>query len=259
MLNSVRNAKGELLQNFGSDRRDVLDPRVAYVMTTMMEAVINSGTAAGVRGMGFSAPAAGKTGTSHDAWFAGYTSNLLCIVWVGFDDYSDLKMSGANTAAPIWTEFMKKATAHPQYSDAQRFPAPPGVTGVLLDKVTNLRATAKCPETYTAVFISGTEPQQTCEDSRGLPGMAMRLLGIDPKPLPPVLVSNSPQDPEASVRTEGSPPEPEKKKKKKKGFFGRIFGGSDDEQEEESKPPAPPAPPAKNGTQAGKDPAPAPH
>ncbi|MGH9603359.1 MAG: penicillin-binding protein 1A, partial [Terriglobales bacterium] len=258
LLNAVRNAKGELLGTMGSDRKEVLDPRVAYVMTAMMEAVINSGTAAGVRGLGFSAPAAGKTGTSHDAWFAGYTSNLLCIVWVGFDDYSDLKMSGANTAAPIWTEFMKKATAHPQYSDVRGFSAPPGVTGVLLDKNTNLRATAKCPETYTAVFISGTEPLQTCEDgSRSLPGMALRLLGVDPKPLPPVLVSNSPQESEGAVRADGSASPPEKKKKKR-SFFGRIFGGSDDEEEEQPKPQPPPAPPGKTGTQAGKEPPPAP-
>ena len=253
LLNSVRRAKGELLENIGSDRKEVLDPRVAYVMTTMMEAVINSGTAAGVRGQGFAAPAAGKTGTSHDAWFAGYTSNLLCIVWVGYDDYSDLKMSGANTAAPIWTEFMKKATEHPQYSDVHRFPAPPGVTGVLLDKITNLRATAHCPETYTAVFISGTEPQQTCEDgSRSLPGMALRLLGIDPKPLPPVLVSNESQTPGATRPADAAAQE--KEKKKKRGFFGRLFGRDDDEKEE---PPAPPAP-AKQAPQSGKAPEPAP-
>jgi len=154
---------------------------------------------------------------------------------------------------------MKKATAHPQYSDVHSFSAPPGVTGVLLDKNTNLRATAKCPETYTAVFISGTEPQQTCEDgSRSLPGMALRLLGIDPKPLPPVLVSNGIQETEGAVRADAAA-ETEKKKKKKKGFFGRIFGGSDNEEEEESKPQPPPAPPPKTAPQAGKDPAPAPH
>ncbi len=251
LLNSVRTAKGELLENLASDRREVLDPRVAYVMTTMMEAVINSGTAAGVRGLGFAAPAAGKTGTSHDAWFAGYTSNLLCIVWVGYDDYSDLKMSGANTAAPIWTEFMKKATENAQYSDVRRFSAPAGVTGVLMDKVTNLRATARCPETYTAVFISGTEPLQTCEDaSRSLPGMALRLLGVDPKPLPPVLVSNESQPP-GEARPADPPPVPEKEKKKKRGFFGRLFGRDDDAKEE---PPAPPEP----AKQTGKAPDPAP-
>ena len=59
--------------------------------------------------MGFYAPAAGKTGTDHDAWFAGFTTNLLCIVWVGNDDYTDIKIQGAHAAAPIWAEFMKRA------------------------------------------------------------------------------------------------------------------------------------------------------
>ena len=93
--------------------KQVLDPRVAYVMTTMMEAVINSGTGYPVRARGFAAPAAGKTGTSHDAWFAGYTSNLLCIVWVGNDDYTDIKLAGGAAAAPIWAEFMKRAVKLP--------------------------------------------------------------------------------------------------------------------------------------------------
>ena len=102
----------------------VLDPRIAYVMTNMMEGVINNGLGyTAVRLRGFTPPAAGKTGSSHDGWFAGYTSNLLCIVWVGYDDYSDLRLSGAQTAAPIWAEFMKKAAALPQYSDDEAFSA----------------------------------------------------------------------------------------------------------------------------------------
>ncbi len=75
----------------------------------MMEDVIDHGTGATVRARGFTAPAAGKTGTSRDGWFAGYTSNLLAIVWVGFDDNRDLGLSGANAPAPIWAEFMKRA------------------------------------------------------------------------------------------------------------------------------------------------------
>src|SRR5205823_6174753 len=83
-------------------------------MTNMMEGVLNFGTAFDVRGKwGFQAPAAGKTGSSHDGWFAGYTSNLLCIVWVGYDDYSDIRLSGAQTAAPVWAAFIKKAVALP--------------------------------------------------------------------------------------------------------------------------------------------------
>ena len=124
LVNSVRNAKGDVVANFKTDQRQVLDPRIAYVMTNMMEGVINNGLGyTAVRLRGFTPPAAGKTGSSHDGWFAGYTSNLLCIVWVGYDDYSDLRLTGAMTAAPIWTEFMKKASALPQYSDMKEFRA----------------------------------------------------------------------------------------------------------------------------------------
>ena len=125
LLRSVRNGKGDVISNYNTDQRQVLDPRIAYVMTNMMEGVINNGLGyTAVRLRGFTPPAAGKTGSSHDGWFAGYTSNLLCMVWVGYDDYSDLRLSGALTAAPIWTEFMKKASALPQYSGMQEFHSP---------------------------------------------------------------------------------------------------------------------------------------
>src|SRR5258706_9275985 len=163
LINSVRNTKGEVLENYAPDKKSVLDPRVAAVMTDMMQAVMNFGTAAGVRTMGFTAPAAGKTGSSHDGWFAGYTSNLLCIVWVGYDDYSDIHLSGAQTAAPIWAEFMKRAVALPEYSHPEFFGLPPGVSSVQLDKATSRLATPNCLETYAAAFIEGTEPKDTCD------------------------------------------------------------------------------------------------
>src|SRR5260370_2252526 len=138
LVNSVRNAKGDVVANFNTDQRQVLDPRIAYLMTNMMESVINNRLGfSAVRGRGFQPPAAGKTGSSHDGCFAGYTSNLLCIVWVGYDDYSDLRLSGAQTAAPIWTEFMKKASQLPQYSDMKSFSQPTGVVAVQPDKSTN--------------------------------------------------------------------------------------------------------------------------
>ena len=126
MINSVRTANGDVVMDFKPEKHQVLDPRVAFVMTDMMEGVMNSGTATVVRQRGFTSPAAGKTGTSHDGWFAGYTSNLLCIVWVGYDDYSDIRLSGAQTAAPIWAEFMKKAVALPQYSRCEGVHSAPG-------------------------------------------------------------------------------------------------------------------------------------
>jgi penicillin-binding protein 1B len=163
MISSIRNARGETLESFPAATKQVLDPRVAYVTTHMMEEVLNSGTAVRVRALGFTAPAAGKTGTSHDGWFAGYTNNVLCIVWVGFDDYSDLGLEGAHSAAPIWAAFMKKAVTLPQYKDAKPFTPPPGVVMVKLDKATNLVFNSNCPDSYDAAFIEGTEPKETCD------------------------------------------------------------------------------------------------
>ncbi len=186
MVNSVRNAKGDVVQDFTTEKRQVLDPRVAFVMTDMMQGVVNFGLGySAVRGRGFKEPAAGKTGSSHDGWFAGYTSNLLCIVWVGYDDYSDLHLSGAQTAAPIWTEFMKKASALTQYSDMCGFSQPSGVVDVQLDKSTNRLATPSCPETYTAAFVAGTEPHETCDQTSGIGGFFSHLMGLGEKPLPP--------------------------------------------------------------------------
>ena len=193
----------------------MLDPRVAYVMTNMMEGVLNFGTAYSVRTRGFTAPAAGKTGSSHDGWFAGYTSNLLCIVWVGYDDYSDLRLSGAQTAAPIWAEFMKKAVALPQYSDVKPFTQPAGVVDVQLDKPTNLLATPACPESYSAAFIAGTEPNQTCDQGTGLRGFFSRVFGGADRALPP---------PPAQAQPENAASSSEDASKKKKGFLGRLAG-----------------------------------
>jgi len=213
---------------------------VASVMTNMMEGVLNFGTAYEVRTLGFDAPAAGKTGTSHDGWFAGYTSNLLCIVWVGYDDYSDIHLSGAQTAAPIWAEFMKKAVKLPQYSDVKSFPQPAGVVDVQLDKATNLLATPSCPETYTAAFIAGTEPNQTCDQPTGVKGFFSRMLGLGgDKALPPpppgsqngTQAGGATQDANAANQ-DGN---------KKKGFFGKIVGIFKDDKPS-NPPPNPPEP-----------------
>ena len=220
-VNSVRNSKSDIVMNFGTDQKPVLDPRVAYVMTNMMEGVLNFGTAFPVRARGFNAPAAGKTGSSHDGWFAGYTSNLLCIVWVGYDDYSDLHLSGAQTAAPIWAEFMKKAVALPPYSDTKPFSQPQGVVDVQLDKVTNRLATPACPETYTIAFVAGTEPRDTCDQNGGIKGFFSRIFGGNSeKPLPPPTTNGNMQA-AGGVQSGG---QGQTDPSKKKGFFGKIAG-----------------------------------
>jgi len=167
MLASVRSPSGDVISDYAPTSKQILDPRVAYLTTDMLKNVINAGTGYEVRRRGFMAPAAGKTGTSHDVWFAGYTSNLLCIVWLGYDDYTNMgDIEGAHAAAPIWAEFMKKAVELPQYSDTHDFNMPEGVQMVAIDKATNLPVDSGCPESpstsYSAAFLDGTVPQETC-------------------------------------------------------------------------------------------------
>jgi penicillin-binding protein 1B len=142
--------------------RDVLRPELAYLMTNLMEGVINRGTGAGVRARGFRLPAAGKTGTSRDGWFAGYTKDLLVIAWVGFDDNRELGLEGSRSALPIWTEFMLKAYTLNPPGQNMNFTPPPGIEVVSIDAESLMRATPDCPETFQEVFIQGTAPADYC-------------------------------------------------------------------------------------------------
>jgi penicillin-binding protein 1B len=179
LLASVRTPTGDVMSDYTPTSSQVLDPRVAFLTTSMMEAVLQGdGTGAGVRNMGFISPAAGKTGTDHDAWFAGFTSNLLCIVWVGNDDYSDIKIEGAHAAAPIWADFMKQAVLLPQYSDTNTFTPPQGVEIEKIDKVSNLLSDAACPEGYDAAFLDGTGPTDTCDHPPDHRNILQKIFGL---------------------------------------------------------------------------------
>lgn len=142
--------------------KNILDPRVNFIVVNLMEEVLRSGTGAGVRARGFTLPAAAKTGTSHDAWFAGFTSKLLCIVWVGLDDYQDIKLDGAKAALPIWTDFMKLAHKHRAYRDVTDFQVPDGVVSAQVDPDSGQLATSACPRVVTDYYLLGTQPVQFC-------------------------------------------------------------------------------------------------
>jgi penicillin-binding protein 1B len=183
LLASVRTPTGDIISDYAPDSKQILDPRVAYLTVSLMENVLHSdvtgtGTGAGVRNMGFTAPAAGKTGTSHDAWFAGFTSNLLCIVWVGNDDYTDVQIEGARAAAPIWAAFMKRAVQLPQYSDTNEFTAPEGVDIVSIDSVSNLLSDAACPASFNAAFLAGTAPTETCDHPAEHRNLLQKIFGL---------------------------------------------------------------------------------
>lgn len=162
-LHSVVGADGAVLEKFAPQSRQVLDPRVAYLVTSLMEDVLNKGTGAAVRARGFSLPAAAKTGTSRDGWFAGYTSNLLTVIWIGFDDNRDLGLTGGATAAPIWADFMLKATSLAAYRDVKDFTMPEGVQSVLIDPESLQLATPNCPTTREEVYVAGSAPTEFCE------------------------------------------------------------------------------------------------
>ncbi len=156
---AVNDSSGHTLWRSSEVTRQVLDPRVAYLMVNLLESVINNGTGAGARTRGFTLPAAGKTGTSHDGWFAGFTSNLLAIAWVGYDDDRELNLAGADSALPIWTEFMKRAALDPVYGDAKPFEPPDGVVQVPLQTASVLPSGNDAVATNQEWFIAGTEPQ----------------------------------------------------------------------------------------------------
>ena len=156
---AVNDASGRLLWRSQGVTRQVLDPRVAYLMVDLLEGVINNGTGAARGPAGSPCLPAGKTGTSHDGWFAGFTTNLLAVAWVGYDDDRELNLPGADSALPIWTEFMKLATQYPAYRDAKPFDVPPGVVAVPVQIASTLPSGSEAVSTRTEYYIEGTEPQ----------------------------------------------------------------------------------------------------
>jgi membrane carboxypeptidase/penicillin-binding protein len=136
----------------------------------MMRSVLNGGTAGGAWAMGLpqGIDVAGKTGTTNDmrdAWFAGFTPDLLCVVWVGYDDNAPVNLSGAKAALPIWVDFMKGSLAGIKPS---RFPVPPAnIIFLDIDPTTGLLATPSCPKTMSEAFVAGTEPQEYCSGHDG--------------------------------------------------------------------------------------------
>jgi len=145
----------------------VASPKSAFLVTNMMRSVLNEGTGAGARGLGFTHDAAGKTGTTNDlrdAWFVGFTPELLTVVWVGLDDNQPLGLSGGRAAMPIWAEFMKTAVAGKQ---SVSFQVPPGITYADVDRQSGKLALPSCPSVFTEAFAAGTEPLEYCPLNHG--------------------------------------------------------------------------------------------
>jgi penicillin-binding protein 1B len=166
-IKRVTNSDGVGIIEPKPQTNDALRPEVSWILTNIMQDVINRGTASRARAMGFTATAAGKTGTSRDGWFAGFTPNLVCAVWVGFDDNRELGLEGSKSALPIWTAFMKEALAKRPDLAGNNFPKPEGVIEVEIDPTTGKLWTDSCPEKRADYFIEGTQPEQECDVHAG--------------------------------------------------------------------------------------------
>ena len=259
MIRRVEDADGRLLyaaQEFSS--RAVSDT-TAFLMSSMLSDVVNSGTAYRARQIGFKLPAAGKTGTTNDfndAWFVGYTPKLVAGVWVGFDQPRTIISNGfaGDVAVPMWANFMKAATKDDK---PEWFKAPSGVTTATVCRLSGKIATEGCQDVevvnrdgqlvrrsmvYTEYFDRGTEPTTYCDlhPTRGIFGKLATVFTGGEKPLPPKIQETG--IPPVAVATSGAvaapastdhveiAPEPPKKKR---GFWSRVFGrGGDDEKKD---------------------------
>ena len=161
-VTAIRDRQNKVVYTHRPEGNRVLDERVAFIMTNLMEEVMRSGTAAGARSNGFKVPAAGKTGTSRDGWFAGYTSNLLTVVWIGYDDNTEFEMEAARSALPVWTNFMKRAIALRQYSQTKAIRPTEGIGEGEHRSGQRTSCGPDCPSRLE-YFIPGTQPKSTCD------------------------------------------------------------------------------------------------
>lgn len=166
-IKDVLDKDGNVIEKKVLEMEQAASPQAAFVLTHLLKGVIDNGTAMAVRQMGFNRPAAGKTGTTSDykdAWFVGYTPELLSLVWVGFDQKDVINLSGSQAALPIWTDFMKNALGNTENSD---FLPLQGIVFKKVDRKSGLLANSSCPDSVEEAFIEGTEPKEECSGEKG--------------------------------------------------------------------------------------------
>lgn len=162
----VMDDRGRRLEGKGEPKAvQVFPQRDVYLLTHIMEGVVNRGTAAGSRAMGFRKVAAGKTGTTNDkrdSWFIGFTPQTLALTWIGFDDNDPTGLSGSDSAVPMWTRYMLVATAN---EPSRGFPIPNNIVFADVDKSSGGRALPNCPRNMVVreAFKQGTEPMEPCK------------------------------------------------------------------------------------------------
>lgn len=203
----IKNYTDNLLEEKTIQTQSVISPQVAYLMTNLMEGVVTSGTARDAVGNRLGREVAGKTGTTNDyvdAWFIGFTPELVATVWIGYDK-GQISLghgqAGGVVAAPIWTDFMQRALSpYPTSS----FPVPEGVVFKTIDPETGLLATNACPRRRSEVFISNTEPTEYCYLHRGGGDGAGASSAASEEDVSP---TNEPEKPELALPPEKPKPD----------------------------------------------------
>ena len=249
LVRRVEDSDGTVLYQDPGKSQAVVSPATAFLMSSMLADVINTGTAYKARQSGFTLPAAGKTGTTNDyldAWFVGFTPSLVTGVWVGFDQPRTIVPHGyaAELAVPIWSGFMKSAT---KGDKPEWLTKPANVVAVNVcrasGKLPNYGCTAVAAtdeegflvtksQVYTDYFVKGTQPNTVCPLHPGGILADASSLAI-PRTVPTTGVA-PPSDAEPVIT--GGTLERPADQQKKKGFWGRIFGGGDKDKDKPKKP-----------------------
>jgi membrane carboxypeptidase/penicillin-binding protein len=230
LVRHIEYGDGEGLEAWHDSPTRAINETTAFLMSDMLADVINAGTGAQARTLGFRLPAAGKTGTTNnynDAWFIGYTPKLVVGVWVGFDTPHTIMRNGfaASVAVPMWAKFMAEAT---QGEKADWFRVPDSIVVADICPVSGRLATENCEDHRRQYFISGTQPVDYCNVHQ--PGFFKRIFGLvaaKPAESSPLEVTPPPttQDAVPPVKEEAKGKEPEAPPKKR-GFWSRVFGRS---------------------------------
>jgi penicillin-binding protein 1B len=158
----IDNNSGEVIADGAATRHEVIRPTTAYMITDILSDVIKRGTARRASSSFKNAAIAGKTGTSRDGWFVGYTPNLVCAVWIGFDDNRQLGLTGADAALPAWVEFVKEAIAIRPSLGGPSFTKPGGIVSVKIDPETGELAGPYCPVAQTVSVAAQFAPRWEC-------------------------------------------------------------------------------------------------
>lgn len=163
-LHSVITGNGNIIISRKVHSKHVFDPRVTYLTGYALEGVLKRGTAYDAKELGIHFPASGKTGTTNgnrDSWFVGYTPDVVCAVWVGYDSGTDTGLTGAQGALRIWSRFMRSLYSQ---SPPSAVVPPKGIHRAVIDPKTGYLATSACPQKFTEAYFTGTAPKKTCPD-----------------------------------------------------------------------------------------------